>query len=150
MRSAPAIGFEYRSSRTLSACIVALTALAMAAVATSGLPGWLVAGLTMASLGYGVLASWRYRHPRLAGLLWRSDGSVSIRLADRRGEMTEVEGALQDTRVLGFLVVLHLCWPGGRAALWLLPDNLDADTRRRLRVRLSSEGEGASVNADSV
>ncbi|MGN6313553.1 MAG: protein YgfX [Rhodanobacteraceae bacterium] len=150
MRSAPAIGFEYKPSRMLSACIVWLTALAMVAIALSDLPGWTIATLAIAALAYAAIALWRYRHPRVIALTWRSDGSLSIRLADRGHEATEVQGALRDARVLGFLIVLHLRWPDDSAGLWLLPDNLDADTRRRLRVRLGSGGVGASVNADSI
>ncbi|HET9835815.1 MAG TPA: protein YgfX [Rhodanobacteraceae bacterium] len=149
MRSAPAIGFEHRLSRTLSVCIVLLTALAVTAIALSGLPPWMSEIMATAALAYGGLALWRYRHPRVTALTWRSDGSVSIRLAGRAGESVEVQGVLQDARVLGFLIVLHLRWPGGRAGLWILPDNLDADARRRLRVRLGSEGAGASVNTDA-
>jgi toxin CptA len=150
MRSAPAIGFECRPSRSLSACIVVVTALALAAIATSGLRLWVNAILATGALVYGATALWRYRRPRVIALTWRTDGSVSIRLAQHAGQSEEVQGALQDARVLGFLIVLHLRWPEGRAGIWLLPDNLDADARRRLRVRLGSDGVGASVNADSV
>lgn len=151
MLSAPAIGFEYRPSRALSACIVAVTALAVAAVALGGIPLWSKALVGTAALAYGATGWWRYRHPRVTAVTWRSDGSLSIRLAGRRRTVTEAQGTLRDARVLGFLIVLHLRWPGARAGLWLLADNLDADTRRRLRVRLGSEGaQGASVNADTV
>lgn len=151
MRSAPAIGFECKSSRTLSVCIVLLTGLAVIAVASAGLPGWVAATLITGALGYGMAALWRHLHPRVAALMWRGDGGASIRVVRRAGEPVEVEGTLQDARVLGFLIVLHLRWPGGRAGVWILPDNLDADTRRRLRVRLGSDGaRGASVNADSI
>lgn len=150
MRSAPAIGFEYKPSRALSACIVLLTALAWVAIALSGLPGWTIAILATAALAYAAIAFWRYRHPRVIALTWRSDGSVSLRLADRKGEAADVQGTLHGARVLGPLVVLHLRWPDGRADLWLVPDNLDPDTGRRLRVRLGSDGAGASVNADNV
>jgi toxin CptA len=127
-----------------------LTALAVIAVASSGLPKWGAATLMAGAFGYGTLALWRHRHPPIAALTWRSDGSVSIRLVRRDGEVAEVQGTLRDARVLGFLIVLHLRWPGGPDGLWLLPDNLDADTRRRLRVRLGSDGVAASVNADSI
>lgn len=150
MRSAPAIGFEYRPSRTLSVCIVVLAALAVAAIALSGCPRWMGAILAFAALAYGAAGLWRFRHPRVAALTWRSDGSLSIRLVGRKSEIAEVQGELRDARVLGFLIALQLRWPEGRAGIWLLPDNLDADTRRRLRVRLGSDGTGVSVNADSL
>jgi toxin CptA len=131
----------------VSACVVVLTACAVLAIGLSGLPLWLATIMTVLALGYGAMSLWRFVHPRVLGLTWRSDGSVSIRFATG-----EVQGELRDARVLGFLVMLHLRWvPRGRASLWLLPDNLGADTRRRLRVRLGSEGTGAaSVNADSI
>ena len=151
MRSAPAIGFECKPSRALSVCIVLLTGVAVIAVVSGGLPRWAAMLLAIVALGYGMAALWRHRHPRVAALTWRGDGGASIRVVRRGGEPVEVEGALQDARVLGSLIVLHLRWPGGRAGVWILPDNLDADTRRRLRVRLGSDGaRGASVNADSV
>jgi|SRR5690348_11658817 len=151
MRSAPAIGFECRPSRTLSMCIVVLTVLAWAAVAMSGLQLWTKAILAIGALVYGARGLWRYRHPRVLALTWRSDGGVSIRVSGHGDGGEELQGELRDARVLGFLIVLHLRWADrGRAALWLLPDNLDADTRRRLRVRLGGDGAGASVNADSV
>ncbi|HET6913011.1 MAG TPA: protein YgfX [Rhodanobacteraceae bacterium] len=151
MRAPPAIGFEYRPSRAISACVVVLTASAVLAIALSGLPRWLAITLIVLALGYGATALWRFLHPRVLALTWRSDGGVSIRRATRGGGIEDVQGELREARVLGFLIALHLRWaPRGRASLWLLPDNLDGDTRRRLRVRLGSNGIGASVNADNV
>lgn len=150
MRTPPAIGFEYRPSRALAMCIMVLAALAVLAIASSGLPWWPMAILIAVALGYGATALWRFLHPRVLALTWRSDGSVSIRIAGRSDRGGEVQGELRDARVLGFLIVLYLRWPGGRVGVWILPDNLDADTRRRLRVRLGSGGAGASVNADSI
>lgn len=150
MRTPPAIGFEYRPSRALSAVVVVLTAGAVLAIALSGLPLWLAIALIVLAPGYGAMSLWRFLRPYVLGLTWRSDGSVSIRLGHGHGE--EVPGELREARVLGFLIVLHLRWASrGRASVWLLPDNLDADTRRRLRVRLGSDGAGtSSVNADIV
>lgn len=128
----------------------ALTACAVLAIALSGLPPTVAIALIVLALGYGAMSLWRFLHPRVLGLSWRSDGSVSIRLASRSGG-EEVQGELREARVLGLLIVLRLHWaPHGHASLWLLPDNLDADTRRRLRVRLGGDGAGASVNADNV
>ena len=152
MRTPPAIGFEYRPSRALAVCIVACAALAVLAIALSGLTRLPTMVLIIVAIGYGTVSLWRFLHPRVLALTWRSDGSISVRFGGRSDAAGEVQGTLSDARVLGFLIVLHLRWPpGGRTSLWLLPDNLDADTRRRLRVRLGSEGAGAtSVNADSI
>jgi toxin CptA len=74
----------------------------------------------------------------LAAVGWHGDDRWMLALP---GD-TEVEGRLRAGRVLGPLIVLRLAWaPRGRAALALLPDNLDADTRRRLRMRLSASAD---------
>lgn len=150
MRSAPAIGFEYRPSRTLALLSASLIVLAVVAVAVGGIPVWSRVALEASALAYGTWSLWRFLHPRVSALNWRSDGSVSIELIDRNGAGTEVQGALQDARVFGPLIALRLRWPRGSASLWLLPDNLDGDTRRRLRMRLALDGAPPSVNADSV
>ena len=149
MRSAPAIGFEYRPSRLLALSAAALTVLATIAVALGGIPVWSRIALEASALAYGTWSLWRFLHPRVRALNWRGDGGVSIELADRGGE-TEVQGELQDARVLGPLIVLQLRWLRGVASLWLLPDNLDGDTRRRLRMRLALDEAHSSVNADNI
>ena len=150
MRSAPAIGFEYRPSRTLTLLVASLIVLAVVAVALGGIPVWLKVVLDASASVYGAWSLRRFLGPRVPALSWRTDGSVSIRLADRHGVETVVQGALHGARSLGPLIVLQLRWERGRANLWLLPDNLDADTRRRLRMRLALDGAQPSVNADSV
>lgn len=150
MRSAPTIAFEYRPSRTLAATIVVLTVLAMVAIASSALPRLWMAALMIAGFVYGAAAFWRHVHPRVRALAWQGDGDVSLALAERVSSETGLQGSLVDARVLGPLIVLSLRWPRGRAALWLLPDNLGADTRRRLRARLALGRIRASVNADSL
>jgi len=150
MRSAPAIGFEYRPSRLLALSATALIVLAMAAVAFGGAPVWSKVALEASALVCGARSLWRFLHPRVRALNWRGDGSVSIKLADRHGGETEVLGTLDDARMIGPLIALQLRWTEGAASLWLLPDNLDADIRRRLRVRLGLDGERPSVNADSA
>jgi toxin CptA len=91
--------------------------------------------------------------PRVEALVWRADGSAEVTLRDNLVESGRaVQGAVGSARILGPLLVLTLRWPPrGRAHLWLLPDNLDADTRRRLRMRLGAEGttSAASGNTDS-
>lgn len=152
MRTAPGIGFTYRPSRTLLVCAIVTVGLAVLAIALSGLPPALKWILIVCALGYGGFVCWRLVHPAVRALLWRGDGGVSITLSNRAGGTREALGELRDARVFGPLIVLSLRWPlRGRASLWLLHDNLDTDTRRRLRVRLSADGiESASGNADSV
>jgi toxin CptA len=135
MRSAPAIGFDVRPSRLLAAAVLVVAALAIAAAWISGLAWELRMATACGMVAYACLTMLRLRQPKLAAALWHGDGSWTLRLADGR----ETEATLRSARVLGALIVLRLAWlPQGSAALVLLPDNLDADTRRRLRMRLSA------------
>lgn len=151
MRTPPSIGFAYRPSRGLAAGAALGGLLALVAIIISGVTMRMTTVLLALALAYGAVALWRFLNPPISAVLWRGDGGVSITLAERDGNTSEVQGELCDARVLGPLIVLNQRWPRGRAALWLLPENLDADTRRRLRIRLSTDGARlASVNADSV
>jgi toxin CptA len=106
------------------------------------MPGWLLAG-TFAGLGTGRLLG-----PRVRSVLWRADGGVTLGLRDTvLHSGGEVNAQLHHARVLGPLVTLDLRWgKGDRVQLWLLPDNLDADTRRRLRMRIGARA-GAIATA---
>lgn len=151
MRSAPAIGFDYKPSRLLAVGIVVMCGLALLAIARSGVAWWAAWVLAAFALAYGAYALWRHGHPLVAAVSWHSDGSLLIHLSGRSGEVGEVSGTLRSSRVLGSWIMMDLAWPlRGRAALWLLSDNLDADVRRRLRVRLGGQGDDASVNPDSI
>lgn len=152
MRTPPAIGFEYRVSAGLVAATVLVAALAVVAAWTNGLShGWRAVMFALV-LVLAVHAVTRLLRPRVKSLLWRLDGGVDVHLHDTVLESGRaVQGTVRGARVMGPLVVLLLQWPPReRAALWLLPDNLDADTRRRLRMRLgASRPDRASGNADS-
>lgn len=152
MKAAPAIGFGYRASRLLIIATLAAAALALLAIWLSGLPrpAGLVLSLSTAACAGAALES--LLRPRVRTVLWRTDGGADITLNDRLGEgRREVQGTLRAVRVVGPLIALTLRWPPrGGTTLWLLPDNLDADTRRRLRMRLGAvAGRLASGNADS-
>lgn len=127
--------------------------LAMFAVWISGGPHWLRSALTALVGAFGGVAVARVLRPRIRSLLWRPDGGVDFTFNDTPTDgCREVEGAIYSARVMGPLIVLTLGWsPRERVSLWLLPDNLDADTHRRLRMRLGAGGSGApsSGNADS-
>ncbi|HEX5960812.1 MAG TPA: hypothetical protein VFY97_06155 [Rhodanobacteraceae bacterium] len=153
MKSAPAIGFSYRTSRWLLAGTPGIAVLAIVAVSISGSPAWLRWGSIVFIAAYAGAAFGRALRPRIRSLLWLADGGIEIRLRDSmRDSGRSVHGELLGARVMGPLIVLTLRWPlRERAHLWLLPDNLDVDTRRRLRMRLGA-GPGAapaSGNADS-
>ncbi len=142
MTSAPAIGFEYRPSRRLGQVLWLVAALAMLAVALSGL-AW---GMQVPLLLIVLLATWRARRavarsPVLAAG-WSADSGWTLHLRSRE----DVPATLASFRVLGNLVLLRL-HTGGRGVqvLLLAPDNSDADIRRRLRMRLATLPAGDAV-----
>lgn len=152
MKSAPAIGFRCRASWLLIAATVAVAALAIVALQLLRGSAWLHHLLVLLVIAYAALSVRGLLRPSVAALLWRSDGGVELTLRDGVPDAGgTVLGAVQGARVMGPLIVLTLRWPPRqRAHLWILPDNLDADTRRRLRVRLDAGlADGtASGNAD--
>jgi toxin CptA len=153
MKQAPAIGFTCRVSWSLVIATLIVGVLALVAVQLVRGPAWLHHVLHLAVVAYVAAVIIGTLRPRVRALVWRSDGTAEIRLRDdlvESGRM--VQGAVGNARILGPLIVLTLRWPPrGRVHLWLLPDNLDADTRRRLRMRLGVEAVGAATsgNADS-
>lgn len=153
MNAAPAIGFHYRSSRMLVILMLAVAMLAFLAVWTSAAPEWLRLALSLAIAVYAGAVAARQLRPRVRSVLWRADGDVELTLDDdMAASRREVHGAIHAVRVMGPLIVLTLRWPPrAHATLWLLPDNLDADTRRRLRMRLGAplHTKTVSGNADS-
>lgn len=137
MTSAPAIGFEYRPSRQLAWLRRGVVVLAVAAVLSCGLSGWLK--LLLVTLVVLVqLVPWRRREIRPVAAGWSADGGWTLRLSDGRDESV----ALRGSRVFGGCVMLKLAGERRSHGLWLFPDNSDADTRRRLRMRLDAMGRG--------
>ena len=153
MKQAPAIGFTCRVSWLLVVATLVVGVLALVAIQMMRGPAWLHHGLHLATVVYLAAVVAGMLRPRVKAVVWREDGTADITLRDSIVEESRtVQGAVGSARVLGPLIVLILRWPPrGRAHLWLLPDNLDADTRRRLRMRLGAEtaGTAASGNADS-
>lgn len=153
MKAPPAIALECHPSRLLAAATVTVALLASWAVAISGAAVWLRTALMAWAMLAGAASLVRLLRPRVRSLRWRADGTLELRMRDRWSEPAkDVAGTLQGARVIGPLIVLVLRWPPrGRATLWLLPDNLDGDTRRRLRMRLGRgyAGTALSGNADS-
>jgi toxin CptA len=132
---------------------IATAALAVIAVWLSGLPHWAHFALTLGVAGVAGAAFGNLLRPRVRSILWRADGGADIMFNDRPGDnRREAQGTIQAVRVMGPLIAMTLRWPPRqRAHLWLLPDNLDADVRRRLRIRLDAQAgkDLASGNADS-
>ncbi|MBU6246924.1 MAG: hypothetical protein KGN77_04135 [Xanthomonadaceae bacterium] len=137
MTSAPAIGFEYRPSRWLAVAVGVMLMLALVAVGLSGLAGWIKVLVGAASIA-GVLASLVRQTAMPAAVGWSPEAGWS--LLGRDG--VERAAELSSFRVVAGCLVLDLRCEGRRQGLWLLPDNSDPDTRRRLRMRLAA-GQGA-------
>jgi toxin CptA len=134
MKSAAAIVFDYRPSRWLQAGLIGAVLLALLAVAASGIPAAAKAIAVVAALVCAAVELRRLRNPRVHRCAWHADGQW--RLRDAAGN-DHVAALLQASAHAG-LIVLRLRVPvHGHVALVLLPDNCDAETRRRLRVRLS-------------
>lgn len=135
MTSAPAIGFEYRPSRLIRRLRWLVAGLAVLALMLSG-PGpaarLLLGLLLVAGLG---LAHWR-RQPPPTAVGWHPASGWTLRMADG----SDAAVTLRSFRVLAGCIVLNLVGEDARHDLWLLPDNSDADTRRRLRMRLAASG----------
>jgi toxin CptA len=132
MPSAPAIGFEYRPSRTLQLAFPVMGVLAALTVLHGGLAWWIETPLIAAQAVWLVIERRRFRHSSVHAAVYHGDGSWALRLSGG----ASVEATLASHRALGGLMVLQFSWEGGRAALLLLPDNLDGDMRRRLRMRM--------------
>ncbi|MBX3700876.1 MAG: hypothetical protein KF903_07770 [Dokdonella sp.] len=143
MKSAPTIAFDYAPSRRLFAALALVTALATLAPWLSAL-GWpACVTLDMLVLGGAATAAGRLRRPRFRRIAHQAAGWV---LLDRDGG--ERLAGLVDWRQLGDMVTLD--WRVDRRRRFrivLAPDNLDADTRRRLVLLLRSLGPDADATA---
>jgi toxin CptA len=143
MKSAPAIAFDYAPSRWLLAALIAISSLALLAIALSGVSFWSKGVLALAACVYAGRAFARLRKPPIRRCAWYESGDWRVRDASGR----EFEASLRQASVRGDCIVLRLTSALARSStLVLLPDNCNADTRRRLRVRLA-RGDSVSANA---
>lgn len=153
MKTPPAVQFEYHASRLLMLVLVGVALLALTALWISALPHWLRGGAAALVVIYTGGSMARLLRPRIHSVRWRSDGGADLVLNTARDNgRTETLGAVYAARAMGPLLALTLRWPPReREHLWIMPDNLDADTRRRLRMRLVSEGRAglASESPDA-
>ena len=134
MKSAAAIGFDYRPSRWFAACGVGVWLLGLLAVAVCGLPVWSKVAVAIAASVYAGLALRDFLHPPCSHLVWLAAGHW--RAHDAGGQEHVAE--LRHASVVGGLIVLSFRGTAfGKTSIVLLPDNCDADIRRRLRVRLA-------------
>jgi len=134
MKSAPAIAFDYRPSRWLAAAVACATLLAFTAVVLSGMPWWAKIVTAIVAGIYVVHSLWQFWHLSARRVAWHEAGHWRIVGPDGVEHVADLEHAV----VRGAWIVLRLrCNGKGRLALVLGPDNCDADTHRRLRVRLT-------------
>jgi len=134
MKSVPAIAFDYRPSRWLLLAIVVIAALALVAIALCGLNPLIKLVLAALVAAYALHSAWRFLHPPFVRIMWHSAGHWRLRDAAEREQVGELRHAV----VLGALIVLMLrVDPKRICSFVLLPDNVDDETRRRLRVRLA-------------
>jgi toxin CptA len=126
-----ALTFTIRPSNRLRLAMAALHALAAGAVSLADLAGWLILATLVALAGH---LAWALGRVRPAALRCQADGSLHV-LAG--GDWLAAE-LLPDTAVLAWLVVLRYRMVGGagRHAVVVLPDSLETDAFRRLRVWL--------------
>jgi toxin CptA len=142
MTSAPAIGFEYAPSRLLRRCLMVVAALAVLAVALSGL----AIGLKLVLIATVAIATWedlrRAAQSPLAAAGWDAEGAWTLRTADHEDNAA----TLASFRVLGGFILLRLqTVERGMQILLLAPDNTDRDIRRRLRMRLATVQPGEAL-----
>jgi len=139
MKSASAITFDLKPSRLLAAALLGVAALAEVSVWLSELRRWpLVAILPCVVIA--VVVAWRLvslQRSRWRRAGWNADGQWSLLDTHR----ATIAAQLLDWSALGLSLRLRLRTTAGETVIMhLLPDNLDRDTRRRLRVRLAQDG----------
>ena len=134
MKSAPAIVFDFTPSRWIAAAIGVVALAGLVALTFSGVPLW--AGILVGAVA-GFYAGYelrRFLRNPVRRAAWYEAGHWRLAKADGTEHLAE----LQQGIVRGPWIVLRLRGSdGARIALILGPDNSDADTRRRLRVRLA-------------
>lgn len=134
MKSAPAIAFDYGPSRWLAVAVAGVTLLAFVAVVLSGMPAWAKIAVAIVACVYAVHSLRRFWHPSARRVAWHEAGHWRIVAPDGIEHVADLEHAV----VRGAWIVLRLRRNDKhRLTLLLGPDNCDADTQRRLRVRLA-------------
>ncbi len=142
MRSAPAIAFDYRPSRLLGVLGALVGLLAIVAPWASGLgtPAGLL--VSLAALALATRAVRRHVRPRFRRIACRDGEWFLLDLGGRE----HPAGLVTRTRI-GVLLALDFAVGRSRARMVLLPDNLDAETRRRLILLLARAPTGTEDGA---
>lgn len=148
MKSVPTIALDYRPSRLVAGAAAAIVLLTCVAPLLSGLPPTLRALLAASALFAGAASLARFLRPRLRRI---SHGASGWQLV---GEDGPHEATLAShARIGSFIALSWRIASGGRRHAVLAPDNLDADTRRRLalllmRADIVSDGADAAHPRD--
>ena len=151
-RERPPLRLKPRPSRRLAAYLLVVHCAALAVVLAIPLDWYWrtgLAALVLAGLIFAVAAHVLYLVPwAVREVSWASDGTWWLTLVS--GDLVKAR-LLPSTYVTGRLLVLNFrCgrwWP---RAMVLLPDALDADLLRRLRVRLRLEGTRPAADTDAL
>lgn len=114
--------------------MVAVWVVALAAIVSCGIDIWLKVATAAAACIYAFHAARRFVQSPARRCAWHESGHWRVR--DSLGD-EHVATLLHSAARGPLIVVVLLAGPLRRIPLVLLPDNCDADVRRRLRVRLS-------------
>ena len=146
MKSVPGIAFDYRPSRQLGGVGLAVAALALAAPWLSGLPWPASVLLSSAVLALALRSLARFTRPAFRRIAWRASGWT---LVDAGGNEQPAE-LRRHARFGAWLVLLDFrAGAQARFQAVIAPDNLDADTRRRL-ILLLCRAEVMADGSDSA
>ncbi len=132
---------EVRPSRLMAAWLLLVTVAALLVLWLMPLPGWLSLFITSTVL-FWLLMTWRKQVRRchldaVRSLVWGAGRQCRLMLHSGQQQVVELASR---AFILPWLVILYFESPLWRPQqLVLLPDMLDADVFRRLRVRLKIE-----------
>lgn len=138
MKSADAIVFDLRPPVSLAVLIGALMLLGVMSVWSSGLAAY---PRVAAAVGGIVALSCTTMMGRVLRLRWRRAGWNADGIWNLLDEKQQASSATLTgwSALAGALFLRLRTTAGERVTVFLLPDNLDRDTRRRLRVRLEQD-----------
>jgi len=133
MKSAPTIAFDYRPSRWIAAAAGAVCIAATAAPWLAGVPvGWRIAA-SVSILVAGCVSVRRFLAIPFRRIACRASGWTLV----DRGDADRAAILASHVHLGSWLVLDFKLDRGGRFRAVLGPDNLDAETRRRLILLLS-------------
>jgi len=133
MKSASAIAFDYRPSRWLAAGAVVVLCAAIAAPWASALPTAIELALSLAACVIGTFSLRRFLRPPFWRIAYRASGWIMVDAGGR-----EKAALLRWHAQLGAWISMDFELDRGRRFRAVLgPDNLDAETRRRLVLMLA-------------